>query len=162
MKAEIVVKQNGARRQVEDTQHIALDRPSVILLKLAPENVARYERRGDDLVLVLKDGREIAIHGFFIKYPEGDAGHAPADSADAAAHSPAAEESRNDLVLRGIHTGQAADDNIVLTAYLLVDRRAPDRLERLVAELSLQPGVYTVHWHSNDQQTPVPLARSAE
>lgn len=61
----------------------------------------------------------------------------------------------NDLVLRGIHTGRAAEDNIVLTAYLLVDGRAPARLERLVAELSLQPGVYAVHWHSGDQDSPI-------
>lgn len=59
--------------------------------------------------------------------------------------------SSNDLVLRGIHTGRSTDDAIVLTAYLLVDGRAPDRLERLVAELSLQPGVHAVQWHSDDQ-----------
>jgi putative Mg2+ transporter-C (MgtC) family protein len=63
--------------------------------------------------------------------------------------------SSNDLLLRGIHTGRADDDNIVLTAYLLVNGRAPDRLERLVAELSLQPGVYAVHWHSDDQLSPI-------
>ncbi|HET9874205.1 MAG TPA: MgtC/SapB family protein [Mycobacterium sp.] len=70
--------------------------------------------------------------------------------------------SRNDLLLRGIHTGRATDDNIVLTAYLFVDGRAPDRLERLVAELSLQPGVYAVHWHSDDQISPLPPASPAE
>lgn len=61
----------------------------------------------------------------------------------------------NDLVLRGVHTGRAADDNVVLTGHLLVDGRAPDRLERLVAELSLQPGVYAVHWHADDQLGPI-------
>lgn len=66
--------------------------------------------------------------------------------------------SRNDLVLRGIHTGRAAEDNIMLTAYLLVDSRAPERLERLVAELSLQPGVYAVHWHSDQQMRALPLS----
>jgi putative Mg2+ transporter-C (MgtC) family protein len=70
--------------------------------------------------------------------------------------------SSNDLVLRGIHTGRATDDNTVLTAYLLVDGRAPDRLERLVAELSLQPGVYTVHWHSDDQLGPIPVTPPLE
>jgi putative Mg2+ transporter-C (MgtC) family protein len=65
--------------------------------------------------------------------------------------------SGNDLVLRGIHTGRAADDKIVLTAYQLVDDHGPARLERLVAELSLQPGVYTVHWHSDDQIGPIPV-----
>jgi putative Mg2+ transporter-C (MgtC) family protein len=70
--------------------------------------------------------------------------------------------SSNDLVLRGIHTGRAADDKIVLTAHLLIDGHAPDRLERLVAELSLQPGVYTVHWHSDDQIGPIPVAPPLE
>jgi len=56
----------------------------------------------------------------------------------------------NDLVLRGIHTSPAADDNITLTAVMLSDNKAPDRLERLVGELSLQPGVYAVHWHAEN------------
>lgn len=57
----------------------------------------------------------------------------------------------NDLMLRGVHTGHAGEDNITLTASMLSDSRAPDRLERLVGELSLQPGVYAVHWHAGDQ-----------
>lgn len=57
----------------------------------------------------------------------------------------------NDLILRGIYTHPADGDNIALTASMLSDGRAPDRLERLVAELSLQPGVYAVQWHSDDQ-----------
>lgn len=56
----------------------------------------------------------------------------------------------NDLILRGIHTSPAADDNITLTAVMLSDNKAPDRLERLVGELSLQPGVYAVHWHAEN------------
>ncbi|MGH3542571.1 MAG: MgtC/SapB family protein [Mycobacterium sp.] len=66
--------------------------------------------------------------------------------------------SGNDFVLRGIHTGRAVDDNIALTAYLLSDRHAPARLERLVAELSLQPGVHAVHWYAGDQDEPMPRA----
>ncbi|KLO25355.1 membrane protein [Mycolicibacter heraklionensis] len=59
----------------------------------------------------------------------------------------------NDLILRGIHTVRAGEDNIALTASMLSDSRAPDRLERLVAELSLQPGVYAVQWHAEDQSS---------
>lgn len=70
--------------------------------------------------------------------------------------------SSNDLVLRGIHTSRAADDTIMLTAYLFVDGRAPDRLERLVAELSLQPGVHAVQWHSDDQFSALPPVAPAE
>src|SRR5690625_2577028 len=57
----------------------------------------------------------------------------------------------NDLMLRGIHTGRTTDDTISLTASMLSDSRAAERLERLVGELSLQPGVYAVQWHSDDQ-----------
>jgi putative Mg2+ transporter-C (MgtC) family protein len=65
------------------------------------------------------------------------------------------------LLLRGIHTGRAGDDNIALTAYLLSDRHAPARLEQLVAELSLQEGVQAVHWYAGDQDDPMPRAPHA-
>ncbi|OBG44303.1 hypothetical protein A5672_09925 [Mycobacterium alsense] len=58
----------------------------------------------------------------------------------------------NDITLRGIHTGQAGEDgNITLTAHLLMSGHTPARLERLVAELSLQPGIYAVHWYAGEQ-----------
>ncbi|GFG75997.1 MgtC/SapB family protein [Mycobacterium botniense] len=66
--------------------------------------------------------------------------------------------STNDVILRGIHTGRAGDENVVLTAYLLMDGHAPARLERLVAELSLQPGIQAVHWYAGDQSEPAPPA----
>ncbi|MCV7089809.1 MgtC/SapB family protein [Mycobacterium interjectum] len=59
--------------------------------------------------------------------------------------------SGNDMTLRGIHTGPAGDDEITLTAHLLMDGHTPAKLERLVAELSLQPGVRAVHWYAGDQ-----------
>ena len=105
MNVEILDKKSGSRRTAEDTQPIALEHPSVILLKLAPEKVAHYERRGDDLVLVLKDGQEITIPGFFVKYPEANADHehtadhAPADAGNSPADGTAVEEGRNELVL---------------------------------------------------------------
>jgi putative Mg2+ transporter-C (MgtC) family protein len=57
----------------------------------------------------------------------------------------------NDITLRGIHTGHAGDDEITLTAHLLMNGDAPARLERLVAELSLQPGVRAVQWYAGDE-----------
>ena len=96
MKAIIIDKKSGARRQIDDGQLISTDRPAVVLLKLAPENVARYERRGDDLVLVLKDGQEIAIRGFFIKYSEAnDTGEAASQTADGSDE----HAGRNELML---------------------------------------------------------------
>ena len=58
--------------------------------------------------------------------------------------------SSNDIILRGMHTGQA-DDKIALTAHVLLDGHSPARLERLVAELSLQPGISAVHWYAGEQ-----------
>lgn len=63
---------------------------------------------------------------------------------------------QNDLTLRGIHTGRAENDNVVLTAYLLVEGRAPARLENLVAELSLLRDIHAVHWYAGDQTNPMP------
>lgn len=62
---------------------------------------------------------------------------------------------RNDITLRGIHTGTATDDNIALTAHLLMDGHTPAKLERLVAELSLQPGIFAVHWYAGEQTNPM-------
>ncbi len=56
----------------------------------------------------------------------------------------------HDLALRGVHTEHAGDDNIALTGYLLAHNDAPARLERLVADLSLLPGVQAVHWYADD------------
>jgi putative Mg2+ transporter-C (MgtC) family protein len=59
--------------------------------------------------------------------------------------------SSNDILLRGIHTGQASDDEITLTAHLLMDGHSPAKLERLVGELSLQPGVRAVQWYAGEK-----------
>jgi putative Mg2+ transporter-C (MgtC) family protein len=59
--------------------------------------------------------------------------------------------SSNDITLRGIHTGPATDDEITLTAHLLMDGHVLARLERLVAELSLQPGVRAVQWYAGEK-----------
>jgi putative Mg2+ transporter-C (MgtC) family protein len=56
----------------------------------------------------------------------------------------------NDITLRGIHTGQPADDEITLTAHLLMGGHTLAKLERLVAELSLQTGVRAVQWYAGE------------
>lgn len=56
----------------------------------------------------------------------------------------------NDITLAGIHTGPAAEDEITLTAHLLMDGHTPAKLEHLVAELSLQPGIRAVHWYAGE------------
>jgi len=56
----------------------------------------------------------------------------------------------NDITLAGIHTGPATEDEITLTAHLLMDGHTPAKLEHLVAELSLQPGIRAVHWYAGE------------
>jgi putative Mg2+ transporter-C (MgtC) family protein len=57
----------------------------------------------------------------------------------------------HDITLRGIHTGPASGDEITLSAHLLMDGDTPAKLERLVAELSLQPGVRAVQWYAGEK-----------
>jgi putative Mg2+ transporter-C (MgtC) family protein len=61
--------------------------------------------------------------------------------------------SSNDITLRGIQTRRSTDDEITLTAHLLMDGHTPAKLERLVAELSLQPGVRAVQWYAGENAT---------
>lgn len=66
----------------------------------------------------------------------------------------------NHAILHGIHTERATGDKddgdrVTLTASLLVDGHAPELLERLVAELSLQPGIQAVHWHAGEKPRPM-------
>ena len=67
---EAVYKSGGAARQVT-AEGLMLDRPSIVFLKAAPEGVLKYERRDRDLVLVLRDGKEIAVPGFFAEHADG-------------------------------------------------------------------------------------------
>ena len=101
MQAKVVDKKSGSHRVAENNQNIALDRPSVVVLKVAPEKVARYERHGNDLTLVLKDGQKIVIQGFFARAANPDsAGELPAGGENAATDdAPAQDDDRNDLVL---------------------------------------------------------------
>ena len=58
--------------------------------------------------------------------------------------------SSNDNTLRGIRTRRDTDDEITLSAHLLMDGHMPAKLERLVAELSLQPGIRAVQWYAGE------------
>lgn len=62
----------------------------------------------------------------------------------------------NDLTLRGIHSGRSENGNVVLTAYLLTEGHTPARLERLVAELLVLPGVQAAHWYATERGNPLP------
>ncbi|WP_026284195.1 Ig-like domain-containing protein, partial [Variovorax paradoxus] len=68
---EAVYKSGGASRKAAADTPLVLDRPSIVSLKIAPESVLKFERRGGDLVLVLQGGQEVAVRGFFAEYPDG-------------------------------------------------------------------------------------------
>jgi len=68
---EIVHKAAGNTVSVE-AGDIILEQAGIVRLKLGPELVARFERVGDDLQLVLKDGRTITIRNFFIVDEDGE------------------------------------------------------------------------------------------
>ncbi|MBB1600751.1 tandem-95 repeat protein [Variovorax sp. UMC13] len=65
-----VVPKDGATATATTVEAPSLERPSIVQLKIAPEKVARFERHGDDLTLVLRDGSTTLIPGFFAGYPD--------------------------------------------------------------------------------------------
>ncbi|WP_407715680.1 Ig-like domain-containing protein [Comamonas testosteroni] len=73
---EAVYKSGG--KVVPAQQGLVLDKPSALILKVAPEQIAKSVRVGNDLVLTLVNGEQIHVNGFFTPY---------------------AEDGRNDLVL---------------------------------------------------------------
>ncbi|MGW8595859.1 BapA/Bap/LapF family prefix-like domain-containing protein, partial [Providencia rettgeri] len=45
--------------------NVQLDHPSIVKLKISPEHVSRFEQQGNDLILIMTDGRAIVIADFF-------------------------------------------------------------------------------------------------
>jgi putative Mg2+ transporter-C (MgtC) family protein len=74
----------------------------------------------------------------------------PRSEKDARAEIVQHARSSNDITLRGIHTRPATDEEITLTANLLMGGQPLEKLERLVADLSRQPGVRAVQWYAGD------------
>lgn len=58
---EAVYQCGGTSPKTAAEAPLVLDRPHVVSLKVAPESVLKFERRGDDLVLALRDGQEVAV-----------------------------------------------------------------------------------------------------
>lgn len=62
------------------------------------------------------------------------------------------DTSNSEVILRGMDATRSEEGSQTrLTADLLVGGDAAARLEQLVARLSLEPGIYSVHWHSADE-----------
>lgn len=66
MISTIIQKSTGEAFQVEAVSAIRLESPSVVALAIGPEQVARFDREGNDLVLILEDGTILMIENFFI------------------------------------------------------------------------------------------------
>ena len=69
------------------------------------------------------------------------------------------DTTKSEVVLTGIDAARSDDGTETrLTAHLLVGDDAAQLLEQLVARVSLEPGIRTVHWHSADElDRPPPL-----
>ncbi|MGJ7546635.1 tandem-95 repeat protein [Variovorax sp. LT1R16] len=65
-----VVRKHGGEVADATVETLSLDQPSIVHLRIAPENVSRFERRGADLALVLQDGSVTVLRGFFSVYPD--------------------------------------------------------------------------------------------
>ena len=65
MSAVVTDKQTGSARNVAgDT--VVLSGASVITVQASPEDIASYQRSGDDLVLRFQDGRIFRIVNFYV------------------------------------------------------------------------------------------------
>ena len=67
----VTLKSDGSTTQLGDVSALALDAPSVVTLGFGPEEVARFDKVGNDLVLLLKDGTTVTITSFFIVHDDG-------------------------------------------------------------------------------------------
>ncbi|MEB8389327.1 VCBS domain-containing protein, partial [Rhodobacteraceae bacterium KMM 6894] len=62
----VSLKSNPKAAEKEFADSVALTEASVVTLGFGPEQVARFDRVGDDLVLILQDGSRITIQDFFV------------------------------------------------------------------------------------------------
>ncbi|QDY69418.1 VCBS domain-containing protein [Qingshengfaniella alkalisoli] len=66
MHLAVIRKASSETQQISDTSRVTLDAPSVIRLQAGPEQIAGYQRDGDDLVITLNDGSVLRIDNFFV------------------------------------------------------------------------------------------------
>ena len=71
LKATVFPKAESGASRTFSGNRIALEAPSVVQLQTGPEHVARFERHGNDLILILDDGTALTIENFFVATPEG-------------------------------------------------------------------------------------------
>ncbi|MDT0684717.1 Ig-like domain-containing protein, partial [Roseicyclus sp. F158] len=71
MRMTLFSKAQGGKSRDLDGSVVELEEPSVLQLQIGPEDVARFDRDGSDLVLVLKDGSMLRLVNFFVVTEEG-------------------------------------------------------------------------------------------
>ena len=71
MRTDVFSKSANGESQTFNEDRITLDELSVVQVQFGPEQVARFDRDGNDLVLVLKDGTVLVIENFFVVTSEG-------------------------------------------------------------------------------------------
>ena len=71
MKASLILKSQSSAIRTADGDRIRLEAPSVVQLQIGPEQVARFERHGNDLLLFLEDGTVLTIEKFFVVGADG-------------------------------------------------------------------------------------------
>ncbi|MFL1465457.1 VCBS domain-containing protein [Marinobacter sp. HN1S83] len=67
MKSAVFPKSGNGSSRTFDGDRVTLEAPGVVQLQIGPEQVARFERDGSDLVLVLEDGTVFVIENFFVE-----------------------------------------------------------------------------------------------
>ncbi|OWT53398.1 Ig-like domain-containing protein [Candidimonas nitroreducens] len=70
MLANILSKVGGGTESV-DTSDFKISTPSIVQLKIAPEDVRTFERDGANLKMILLKGQVVVVEGFFAKDAEG-------------------------------------------------------------------------------------------
>src|SRR3546814_14024239 len=65
VKVTVVQKANGSKESVEIGSELRVTSPSVIEIPVGPEQVADFQRSGNNLVIMLKDGSSLTIFDFF-------------------------------------------------------------------------------------------------
>ena len=61
----VTLKADGSTTQFDSVTMLSLVEPSVVTLDFGPEHIARFDKVGLDLVLILKDGSQVRLDGFF-------------------------------------------------------------------------------------------------
>ncbi|MBO9695207.1 MAG: BapA prefix-like domain-containing protein [Sphingopyxis sp.] len=65
MKVKVFQKDNGSAESIEIGSELRITSPSVVEIPVGPEQVADFQRSGNNLVVTLKDGSSLTIVDFF-------------------------------------------------------------------------------------------------